>query len=422
MERRALLTAVGTITAGVAGCLESTTVNTDTTSDANSNANSDEDGWAYNIEAGNLTVSDGRVFAEEVTGGYKNEQKHNGGIFALDVKTGEFQWSYGSSHDLSHLSYTTAESGIYTEYSTDEANAPNSIAALGLDSHVRWKNVDGWFSDAIAETVFISVPGPSYRESSNDLNLRALDVTTGEELWTSEQGGSVEFDKTASTFPETIYVNRGKLAAIDTNDGSVKWIYGTEENSFRDHTVSNGVVYSEKNWNEAVVAVSEGEEIWSVESLSPSIEAIISDHVLISDLSPESQNPIYAFDAETGEEQWVVEDIGSGEYRTFVSLYEDIMYVGAGSQISAFTVTDGTELWSKSIGDGGSIETLDVVTENEGSNHMLYIVVDDLSLHKVHPDGTVSSSWTVDEPINDFVVDESIIVATESSIYTLDSQ
>lgn len=413
MNRRSLLATVGTITAGVAGCLGLTT--TDDT-----DGNSDIE-WQHELVSNSLTVSNDRVYGVELTLDGEADTKIDGGLFALDLATGERQWTYGTSHG-GHpgLRYSVTENGIYASQTDDQPYTPGSITALDFDGTIRWGNISGWFADAVADTAFITVPGPSHEEELYDFDLSAFDAATGEQLWTSTYGGTVKFDMGASALPKTAYVNEDTLAAIDTTDGSVNWSYGDEEDSFLLRAVSNGVVYSQVNWGESVIAVSEGEALWTIDSMQPNIEEIASGHVLVSDRSSDSQFPIYAFDMETGEKQWVEEDIRQGNYRTPVSVSDDRIYIGEQDRISAFAVADGTEAWNIQIESDDLVRMLEVVPENGGGDYAIFTYIEhsdtDHSLRRINTNGEVTWTWSTDERLHDFVGGELILVATESGI------
>ena len=415
MNRRALLTTISTITAGVAGCLG-------TSSTGNNDGNSDGE-WQHNLVANHLTVSHGQVYGNEAVSEDSDDANVNGGIFALDGETGDRQWSYGSSDGSPALSYSLTENGIYLSQDDDQPKTPGSITALDFDGTIRWENISGWFADAVADTAYINVPGSSHQEGSSDPHLRALNADTGEQLWTSTYGGAVEFDSESNSPLETAYVNRDTLAAVDANDGSVKWSYGNAEDSFMNPTVANGVVYSEVNWDEALVAVSEGEKLWTVDSIHPHLVGISSDHVLAANLGAESQFPIYAFDRKTGKKRWVQKDIKPGEYGTSIIFNKNRLYIGERGQISAISAEDGSKLWSTPLESEARVKTLDVVPEN-GSDQMVFVLVEqartEYSLHQISANGEEIWMQSFDEQIRDFAVGESIIVATDSGISALD--
>lgn len=415
VKRRAFLTSVSTLTAGVAGCIGSPTATTGSNNDVK---------WQHEIVLGEptVTVSNGRVYGTESTSDPTADTKVDGGLFALDLETGELQWTHGSSND-GHpgLGYTVAENGIYAYQTDDQPSTPSSITALDFDGTERW-GISGSFADAISDIALINVPGSSHEEGSSDYDLRALDVATGEQLWTSTYGGAVEFDTASSDFPEIAYVNKDTLAAINTNDGTVEWSYGDPEDLFLPRVVSNGVVFNEMPRKDSLVAVSEGEALWTIDSIQPNIEGTLSGYLLVSDLSSDSRFPIYAFDMETGEKQWVQEDIRAGDYGTPVSVYDDRIYIGEQNRISAFTAVDGTEVWNTEIDSNDRVKTLEVVPENEG-DHSLFAVIehssDDHSLRRINTKGEATWTWSEGEQLRGFAVDESIIVATKSGISAL---
>jgi len=378
MNRRSLLATVGIVTTGVAGCFGTSNTdtinNSDGATDPSSNGVTDPDSssdakWMHEIVAGDLEVSHGRLFGDEEVPEDRDTGKVDGGIFALDVETGDPQWTYGSDDGPSALSYTVAENGIYAINRDDEANTPDPITALGYDGTDRWQT-SGGFAGANGEQAYIYTG-----DRAVDPGFAAFDAVTGKELWRKEYDGSLRFDSTVGPPFETGYVIGEAITVFDTDDGAVRWTYGTGGGEFWPATVSNGVVYAEalgtqENGDETIVAVADGDVLWSKDLPDATVQGAAAGTVLVQDFAFEDRQPVYAFDATTGTEQWSLEDIQP--LSLGVKIHGETMFVAEENRITAYRIADGTKQWqTDTVVDGRSIE---VLNEGDDSEYMIFII------------------------------------------------
>ncbi|WP_171052307.1 PQQ-binding-like beta-propeller repeat protein [Haloterrigena sp. H1] len=301
---------------------------------------------------------------------------------------------------------------VYVTKSSDDASSWTS--AVEFNGTERWSGIDGSLTYITDNTAYL-IEG----YSRGDPIVRAIDTSDGSEIWNAP-GSSIEPETAATNTPDTVYVAGDQLVALDTAEGSVRWRYEHGDAESDIHVVSNGTAYVTLD-REVVVAASGGEELWRVESLSwPNIHAPTDSAVLVTD-----QNHTRALDAVTGEQQWV-QPLGGVQ----VFNNSDRVYVskngtfGNQSTVSALAVDDGSEIWSIEVGtEVPRVKVdLDIIGEENTTNeHSIFIQVDERKLKKVDSDGDVVQTWVSEEEIYDFLVDDFLIVSTDSGIHALDS-
>lgn len=181
--------------------------------------------WRYQPNAdharfGPTAVADGRVVGPH--GGPDSQR-----VRAFDAGSGEPLWRWDG--ELRRVPPTVAGDTVILGVESDEEDA---IVALELDSgEERWRRpIDGGFdtSPAVAEGVVYAVadsregcpnPGGLHCES-NWGRLSALDLASGDELWTVELDPGVQ---KPAVVGDTIFVPNGDgLGAVST-DGETLW-------------------------------------------------------------------------------------------------------------------------------------------------------------------------------------------------------
>lgn len=439
MKRRSFLLVAAT--AGIAGCADS--LNNEEI-DPDSDSDSDEDlgkngfaeyEWKYRIPGEELTVSEGTLYGfEEYPTDSQQKQKLReesdiaGRVFSLNLQNGNRQWACGSAvygHEGNRN--LTIRDAIYYE-TVNDVNV--WMSSIELDGTKRWTGREGHdtFGGKLKHVSKDAVYVTDY-----DRNLKAIDTASGELLW-HHPVENIHFDTAAGSSSKTAYINKSEtsdtsIAALDMDEGSIQWLYEHEENYIID-IVSDGVVYATNNGS--LAAISDGEERWQVKP-SPSsdsleVHGIASELVLVKD-----DSHLYALNDADGKKQWEREMTHHRRspnrlYEGDLRIHENRIYSGKRreQEISVFKLDDGTKLWSTDI--GSEIESWEIVSEEQFSPEESVFVQTSRALHRVNLDGEVTQTWSPrkdqaqGEQIHDFVVDEYVIISTDSGIYALEPQ
>lgn len=412
MKRRSVLLA--TITMGIAGCMESPT-NDSTTK----NTGFDNPTWKYEIPGDDLTVSEGTLYGFEVYP-YNDKQKEelreetdiSGRVFSLNLENGERKWAHGSTaYQHEGNSNLTIEDAIYYETNND---VTSWVSAIEFDGTERWAGSEG--HSTLEGTLTHVTESTAYVQDPPD--IKVIDAIEGDVLWSDE--GRIYSDTAAKDTSEMVYVRRHEgsdevVVALDADDGSVQWRYGRVDD-YRVHDVFDGVVYATNDGT--VIAIADGEEQWRVDLSKPSgsldILEFSSDSVFMKD-----DIYLYAVDISQGDMQWK-QEMRSPWRIGDLRIYGDRIYVGRyGEQgVSAFGLEEGTELWDTDI--GSDVESWKVIGEGTIGSEESLLVQTEKELQQVNSDGEVAQTWTPNEVIHGFAVDEFIIISTDSGIYALE--
>lgn len=417
MNRRTLLAAVSAATAGVAGCIGVLDSDGHRNPDNRSDDGDLEYEWRHDIPGRGLTVAQGKVFGSEVFKS-KDDPEADGGIFALDVETGNHQWTYGDSHPIySGYKAPIVTDAVYTAKGDDTGTY--GTIAIDFDGTGRWSA--GGELITIADDI-------AYLLTDNSQAL-AVDTADGSTIWKTdfpEGAGGIVVDEPESDSHEMAYVTKSgygifhedgghsefptELFALDVNDGSVQWRYGNQEvqNVGELLFVSDGVVYlTDGEEPESIVAVAGGELLWSTDQFTePDIFAASSEVVFIKD-----QSTIYALDAATGDKQWTQDAQNQ-------RVHEDRVYAVTGKRVSAFEIDEGTELWTTEI--GGLIQSIEVV--GEGDDHSIFVHTSGTGLYRVNSDGDVIWTWDVEKSIEEFAAGQVVVATTDTHVYGVKPQ
>ncbi|MFB1064539.1 PQQ-binding-like beta-propeller repeat protein [Natrinema sp. H-ect4] len=412
MKRRHFFATV--TTAGLAGCFggsNSEPTDQSTTGSITELKNS-EYVWKHKIPGNSLVVSHGRVLGDEKV---PRTDQHgldiSGGVFSLNVQSGNHQWTYGSSHEsMSGYGTPIVKDAIYVNKGNDVTSWP---FAIEFDGTERWSGSES-SSGPLSGGISHVIDGIAYLEDRTD--VRAIDAATGEQSWTA-RGSSVELDTAVSDTHETVYIGGDELVARNPDDGSVQWRYEHSGDESDVEVVSDGVVYATVD-REAVIAVADGELLWRVDALSGVYRLkVVAGSVLIG-----NRTRIYAFDATTGDQRWTKKMGGrvhANTDRVYVSRKGNI---GERSYVSAFAFSDGAKIWTTEVGNKDKFQSLSMNVIEEGKKSdggPLFVQIGREKLHRINSVGEITQTWTAEEMLHDFVIDEFLIISTDSGIYAL---
>lgn len=422
MKRRVLLKSVGwtsvvaSLTLG--GCLAS--------------ANDTEHRWKYDVGGDVAAVSQGTVFARERSdkespdgGGFfdsgsEDEPTANGQVVALEADTGELQWTYGETGELSGYTELTVTDGVYFSYCGDDDCS--SLFALEREGEVRWENDTGGSRNrpVVADGVVYS---------ANDVGtVWAFDAETGVEHWTQQvhgPNGGASSSGSVITVSDAVYVETDAgVAALERDDGSTRWRYDVDtERPILDTEVADGVAYIVTT--DQVVAAADGERLWRWQfeagdvGVETTIAGLTTNRLFVFTETERETFRLSAFDSATGERDWLSESLEhpSQESDPQAAVHDGTVYLGS-ERLRALDAATGDERWEATI-DGGPIQSVTAIKEGTAGDHAVFVHADGSRLAGFTSDGEQTWTESVDETIRNYLVDESVFVATDEAIYAL---
>lgn len=397
MRRRSLLrrgAAVGCAVA-VGGCLEGSAASDDT--DFEQAWQSDVGGRIRGL-ADDVVICQGDIGVDE-----------GAGFFALDVETGETQWTYGGAGGFARYTGPVIDDGIYFGLGDDASGSgAGQLYALAFDGTERWTYETG--------SVYLPprVDDGVVYVGSDDGAVRAIGARDGEKRWKTDLG---QLEKTLSSVhvvsvDDAVYVTGGPVFALDRRDGSVLWRYDGLDDVER-ATVVDGTVYAAA-WD-AVVAVDGGEERWRAAFHDGNrwIEGVEGDRLLV-----EADGRLHALDVTSGEKQWA-----TGEFSHLrVAANDGTVYVG-GDRLAAFAADDGTERWGRELENGRVVESLSVdppgPVRGIWDDDRLFAWTDD---RLIAFDDAGERTWAreFDGDVISHHVDDDLYAGTRESVYALE--
>lgn len=298
---------------------------------------------------GGLAISNGTIYAVSF------DKK----LYAIDERTGAVRWTASADNIL--MSTPVVQDGVvivgsgkdgflkpddYISQVWGRPEGDDEYAFSSRDGHLVWK----------IHTVGQNMPSPAIAEgaaifSNGDLHVRALDLETGKERWSTELPGvttmasmnisnGVAFVPTCHNAPYTC-----ETRAIDIHDGHTVWTnkYGGSDCA---PTVDDGMVFVNASLDEdprfhtggqiTVVAIDErtGKTRWAYEappgpytyvaSAERQIAGVSHDGVLYQPIG--NANRVVALNERNGKELWTVHT--SGNVKMSPVVRGDVVYFG----------------------------------------------------------------------------------------------
>lgn len=365
--------------------------------------------WRYEISGSVDAVVEDRVLARQ---SFTNET--DGGIVALDTETGTRRWQYGSTNGLSSIyTHPAIEDAIYLGQGDDQIGAgTGKLMAVEFDGTERWSLETG----TIYQTPVVA-DGTVYA-GSDDGTVRAVDAEHGTLRWETDEV-PWDFTRRAAgpvvvTVDGVVYVAATTLAALDPDDGTIDWQYGSTDSddaTVGGLSVSDGVAYVALG-ERGVSAVEAGEERWHTRlSESFRIRGVHDGKVLVAASTGEDQATLHALDTDTGTRQWSIEGLRG----TFVPMAvgSDQIYVDEG-QLVAYGLADGTAAWETSVDDDIGMVS---VHEQDGDDSIYF--TDEETFYRSTATGDIAHSVRL-PGVSSLVVEESVFAGAGNGIYRVD--
>lgn len=204
-----------------------------------------------------------------------------------------------------------------------------------------------------------------------------------------------------------------KLYSLDTETGSVKWIFGEAKDLYiASPLVTEKGIYA-PNADGTLYAINfDGQEIWSFASGQHLWGTPISDEECGCIYLPGMDHKFYALNADDGKVLWETEDLG-GALIAQPTYSDGVLYIGTfANQVLALDAADGSTLWTFEAGGwiyGSAVVKEDLVIVGDLKNNLYALD---------RADGTQIWNKTLDGPVyaTPLVKDESIYVTTGTEL------
>ena len=245
-----------------------------------------------------------------VAGDYANN------LYGIDAKTGTQKWIYSDAKGR------WIGGPLYVNNLILAPNGDNYLYALNLNGSLQWKftkSTHALWSQPVTD-------GKTVYVTSTDHKVYALQLANGQEIWSTDVGGSILNSPALNQDNSVLYAGTlgGQLVALDTAAGKVLWRFSTLG------------------------------EIWG----SPVYD---KDVIYIGNRS----NTVYAIDAKTGKSIWKA-DVGSNVIGSGAIAQDGVIYVTEGQtsgtangQVYDLSFSNGQKLWSVTI--NGKLYTSPVI-------------------------------------------------------------
>lgn len=249
----------------------------------------------------------------------------------------------------------------------------------------------------------------------------ALDLETGEELWTYDVDANLYYTPTVDD--DTVYVaaDDDTIRAI-TTDGDEEWTVDVDGSVGSACTVSDGRIHVSTSWYSSILTLDadSGERLWRESGSGLSSTPAVVDGTVYSagtivefdegdegDEPEDSYRGIVALDAETGERRWQYDEWDEGGVLNSPAAGDDRLYVGTGdpgAPILALDRSSGERVWRAEVPD---FETPYVTHAPVVDDDTVYAgitqALDSNQLHRVPddqpPSGVVALEAATGEPL-----------------------
>ncbi|MFC7071695.1 PQQ-binding-like beta-propeller repeat protein [Halovenus rubra] len=272
-----------------------------------------------------------------------------GTAYALDTATGSERWREEIA-EMGFISATIEDNLVYLIEKRE--GQPGAVVARTLQGgSERWRREisQSQYRTPVLGGNTLYVPGAK--------GITAFELG-GDRQWTSEEAAITSL--TGALNGETLYVSGvdnmpdenvswdGRthgVIALDTSDGSKRWLFEMEDFTNSSPAVANETVYVGKSDGDLVaINTADGSERWRFETddgitASPAVTDYKGGTVYICTLG----GKVYAIDSNTAEQRWSV--TVDRQIISSPAVVSDTVYTGGQNGIYALDVADGTERW-----------------------------------------------------------------------------
>ncbi|GAB3019138.1 outer membrane protein assembly factor BamB family protein [Natronobiforma cellulositropha] len=309
---------------------------------------------------------------------------HDGTLYALDAHTGELQWEY-ETNVMVTSSPTVADGTVYLGGGALYAIDAETGTAEWLYGTGAWIEAAPTVADG---TVYVG----TYAGNDHNGSLHAVDAQTGAGEWSLETDDNVT--SSATVADGTVYVgsHAGTLYALESDTGAPVWTYQAGALIYSSPTVADGAVFVGTDFNGEhrglrAFDAATGTPSWVTNAHTNasmrSSPTVADGTVYVGD----SIGTLYAFDVETGAQEWTAEtDVGISSSPTVA---DGALYVGS-EDASLYALSTGGDRTSD--GSRVALGTLGHVADDSSGS----LVVDALDVpENVAPGAPVTVTATV---------------------------
>lgn len=192
--------------------------------------------------------------------------------------------------------------------------------------------------------------------------VHAIDINTGEEEWSDSFALGIN-PPSITADSDRLYVTAGspgdvELSAVDATTGERDWTVEVSQPS-RGLAVANGTIYNGLHDLDAVEAAT-GNLRWSIELLSLEEETTPSPPAIGHELVYLARETLQAREVETGDLRWSFDPLEHGQFKGSPAVNADTIFVGTSNdKLHALDATEGDKQWEfeaeSSIGDSPAI-------------------------------------------------------------------
>ena len=283
--------------------------------------------WAF--ETGDSILSSPTVVNGTVFIGSNDEK-----LYAVDAEMGEQQWVFETAGNVRSSPTVVDEIVFVGSY---DGNLYAIDAETGTEQWA-FETEDSISSSptVVDGTVFVG---------SWDNNLYAVNAETGERQWTFETGGSITTSSPA-VVDGTVFIGSHdhSLYSVAAEDGDQQWQFETGGNVTSSPTILNDTVYiGSDNDHLYAVDADSGEKIWSFETgtyAAVKSSPTVADETVFVASSASDEN-LHALTTDLGEERW---SFDAGREMSSPTIADGTVFVG-GSHLFAVDAETGAEQW-----------------------------------------------------------------------------
>lgn len=282
---------------------------------------------------------------------------------------------------------------LVSEQSLIEQQIANATASIGGTSGGEWTQPGGNAANNAGHRAFASPPSRTFRTNlgggDKDLRIAARPVAANGLVYlyrpngsvvALSQGGGRSWERSLrpegerqsaqggglTTDGQVVYVGTGyrQFAALNAATGAELWITDLRQPVRGAPTVANGVIYFVTQRSEVVaLSTQDGSELWRNQGIPESSGVLSAASPAVSGgkvVVPYSSGEIIAFDAKSGEVEWV-DAISTGNRIMAISGLSDIsgspviadgvVYAtGVSGNTIAVKLANGQRVWDQNIG------------------------------------------------------------------------
>ena len=263
--------------------------------------------------------------------------------FAPEVET---RWSL----DLGDPSLLLAEPVDETLY----VGTPGTIYAISTDGTERWRREVGYrLPNVVVRSKSVPPVGSRTVYTNDDERVYALDGEDGGVRWVYEGESGEESPSVISAVRDIAIVLDGDLIAVSAIGGRERWRFGLDGGLRSVPHYDGRLLYVGTDRGKLyALDPDDGTERWRVElperdgdseSASSRLLTVETTADLVFAWDSE-EGTFYAFETDDGTERWRVQT-GQNTYWLPGIVRSDTVYLNDGNTLRALSVTDGTERW-----------------------------------------------------------------------------